>query len=149
MSGFQELDESFIGKEEDTKVLLCKAAFQLIGPQHVLVPMAQEFIINALQNSGFASSCTVPSADVGVVQVLHENKGLDIKIDGLWQKEVQGLQEKRDVKSARTEATAVFLTPPEHMSIESVVMAIAQASRHELVILSLWDPLSPRICDLK
>lgn len=37
--------------------------------------------------------------------------------------EVQWLWEQRDVKSASTVATAVFLTPPEHTSIAPVVMA--------------------------
>jgi len=36
--------------------------------------------------------------------------------------------EKREVKSARTMVTAVFLTPPEHIPTTFVVMAIAQAS---------------------
>lgn len=42
--------------------------------------------------------------------------------------EVQRVQEKKDVKSAKTLASAVFLTPPEHLPIRSVVMAIVQVS---------------------
>lgn len=42
--------------------------------------------------------------------------------------EVQRLQGERNVRSVRTVATAVSLTPPEHMPITSVVMAIAQTS---------------------
>lgn len=44
---------------------------------------------------------------------------------------VQWLWKQRHGESPSTVATAVFLAPPEHMSIASVVMAIPQASvRH-------------------
>lgn len=41
---------------------------------------------------------------------------------------IQRLWEKRDVKSARALATAIFLSTPKHRTITSVVMAVTQAS---------------------